>query len=282
MKVLLPQTARGSGPHRGMRGGDELFRLDRLRLVGDSTLHAEEGSHMCVVDVAAESAGDHARTLSVSVAPHAAMTVVSIIPPECPASVRFVQRGVVEAGGKLHWWNATFGGKNVQHELISEVVGDSGESTVDWVFLAQEEQHYDLNMRNVFHVSNGRGNVTMKGVVDDRACAECHGAIVIGEEGHGTNTHLTQHVLMLNASAKVDAVPALEIKTNDVKASHSATVTKISDEDLFYMTSRGIERERARQILVEGFLGELIDRIPAVPVRKEVMEMCGTMFQYVP
>ena len=254
---------------------EERLRLDRLRLGSDVTLHVEEGARVCVLDVFPERKGESTETLSVSVAPHADIVVVSIVPPQYLSTVRIVQRSTVEAGGKIRWWNATFGGQKVQHELISEVVGEGGESTVDWVFLAQEKQHYNLSVRNIFHSSRCRGEVTVKGVASDHAHIECHGAIVIGEGGGGTSTHLTQHVLMLDASAKVDAVPALEIKTNDVKASHSATVTKVSEEDLFYITSRGLQREQARRMYVDGFLGELISRIPAASVRGGVMEILG-------
>lgn len=244
--------------------------VSKLRLADSGTLRAEEGSHLCIVDVATGPAGKHTRTLSVSVAPHAAMTVVSIIPPEFSASVRFVQHGTVEAGGNIHWWNAVFGGVNVRHELISEVTGEGGESAIDWLFLARTKQRYDFRVRNLFHAPHGRGEVTMKGVVCDRAHVGCHGAIVIGEDGDGTSTHLTQHILMLDASAKVDAVPALEITTNDVKASHSATVTKVPADDLFYMGSRGIPREEARHLCVEGFLADLIGRFPVASLRDEL------------
>jgi Fe-S cluster assembly scaffold protein SufB len=73
---------------------------------------------------------------------------------------------------------------------------------------------------------------------------------------------------MLDASAKVDAIPALEIKTNDVKASHSASITKISPETLFYLQSRGIEEAAARSMFVEGFLGELLRNLPADAIGK--------------
>ncbi|OGJ62914.1 hypothetical protein A3H22_02565 [Candidatus Peribacteria bacterium RIFCSPLOWO2_12_FULL_55_15] len=248
-------------------------RVSRLRLVDSNTLRAEEGSHLCIVDVAAGPAGKHTRTLSVSVAPHATLTVVSIIPPEFSASVHFVQHGAVEAGGGIHWWNAVFGGMNVQHELISEVTGEGGESTINWLFLARAEQHYNLHVKNLFHAPHGKGEVAMKGVACGRARVGCHGAIVIGEDGDGTSTHLTQHILMLDASAKVDAVPALEIKTNDVKARHSATVTKVSADDLFYMGSRGISLEEARRLCVEGFLAALIDRLPVASLRDELYTM---------
>lgn len=264
-----------SGVCLDIRGKRPLLRLDRSRLGTDVSLRCEEHARVCIVDVLPQEGGENRYTLSLSAAPHAHVTVVNIIPPRCTSAVHVVQRGRVEAGGSIHWWNATCGGQNVQHDLVSEVVEESGESVVDWVFLARDHQHYDLRIRNVFHSPYGKGEVTMKGIISGCAHVECHGAIVIGEGGGGTNTHLTQHALMLDASAKVDAVPALEITTNDVKASHSATVTKVSEEDLFYMGSRGLPREEARRLYIEGFLQEIIARIPLKTLQEEICKNLG-------
>jgi Fe-S cluster assembly protein SufD len=75
---------------------------------------------------------------------------------------------------------------------------------------------------------------------------------------------------MLDAIAKIDAVPGLEIRTNDVKASHSATVSRVTVEDLFYFQSRGIDPETARQMYVDGFLGSIVDRIESDEVKAVV------------
>lgn len=276
MHILLPHRVKARGVHLDIGSGSGgLLRLDRVRLGSDITLHVPEGIRACVVDVFPQEGRKHTYILSLVVAPRAEVTVVSVIPSYCRSPVCITQRGKVEAGGKIHWWNATCGGQNVQHDLVSEVVGDSGESAVDWVFLARDRQHYDLRVQNVFRAPHGKGEVTVKGVASDHAHAGCHGAIVIGKGGSGTNTHLTQHALMLDASAKVDAVPALEIKTNDVKASHSATVTKVSEEDLFYMGSRGLGRDEARRMYVEGFLKEVIARIPLESLQEEVCKNLG-------
>ncbi|MBI2117791.1 SufD family Fe-S cluster assembly protein, partial [Candidatus Peregrinibacteria bacterium] len=227
-----------------------------------------------VVDTVQGKAEEIVRELTLHVGERSTLLCVSLVHPSS-SHVRYVQRSIVEADGKIHWWNAVCGGSTVHHDLVSEVVGENGESTIDWVFLAQGKQQYDLSVQNIFHSSHGRGEVTVKGVASDHAHVGCHGAIVIGEGGGGTNTHLTQHVLMLDATTKVDAVPALEIKTNDVKASHSATVTKVSEDDLFYMTSRGLLPKEARQLYIDGFLGERIARIPVAPVWKEVIQILG-------
>lgn len=246
------------------------WHVSELRLEENGALRAEEGSHLCIVHMTADSAGGRRKTLSVSVAPHAAMTVVSVVPSDFSASLYLLQHGTVEAGGKIHWWNAVFGGTDVRHELVSEVVGERGESAVDWLFFAHTAQHYDFRIKNLFSASHGRGDVTIKGAACDSARVTCQGRIVIGERGCGTSTHLAQHMLMLDASAKVDVVPALEITTNDVKASHSATVTKVPAENLFYMESRGIPQEEARRLCIEGFLADIIGRLPVASLRDEL------------
>lgn len=277
MNPVLPQKAlmRGVNLKIPRTMCQEPFRLDRLGLGRDVALHIEEGARACVVDVYPERGEEDTETLSVSVAPHAEVIIVSIVPPGFRSKARVVQRSTVATGGKIHWWNATYGGSAVHGNLVSEVMGESGESTVDWIFLARGHQHYDLCVQNIFHASHGKGEVTIKGVAIDRAHVECHGAIVIGVGGGGTSTHLTQHVLMLDASAKVHAIPALEIKTNDVKASHSATVTKVSEEDIFYMGSRGLGQKEARRMYIEGFLGEVVSRIPVKALQKEVLGYLG-------
>lgn len=76
---------------------------------------------------------------------------------------------------------------------------------------------------------------------------------------------------MLDKTAKVDAIPGLEIKTNDVKASHSATVSRVTEEDLFYFAARGIIEKEARRMFVEGFLGEMVGKIGSQTAREEIL-----------
>ncbi|MBI5794477.1 SufD family Fe-S cluster assembly protein [Candidatus Uhrbacteria bacterium] len=172
----------------------------------------------------------------------------------------------------MHWYLATLGGDNVDHVLQSEVVGEGGESGVDWLFFASGKEKMNLSVRNIFSAREGRGEVVMKGIAQDKAHAAANGIIMIGPQGTGTDTYLTQSVLMLDATAKVDYVPALQIKTNDVKASHSASVARVSPEDLFYFASRGIPAAEARRMFVEGFLGEVVQRFPDKNAGKTVMD----------
>lgn len=161
---------------------------------------------------------------------------------------------------------------NVDHDVVSHVTGENSESGIDWMFYGKGSEKQLLNVRNVFNGREGQGEVFMRGIAEDHAYSTCKGLIEIGLQGGGTNTYLTQEVLMLDATSKVDAIPALEIKTNDVKASHSATIARVTEEDLFYFGARGISPYEAQRMFVLGFLGDMTEKIPDEQVRGEVVE----------
>lgn len=187
-----------------------------------------------------------------------------------------VQRSSVAVGGRIHWHCTTLGGKADEHELTSLVNGDNAKSSVDWIFCTKNKERQSVSVRNIFAARNGGGEITLKGVAENKSHAVCNGMIEITEQGGGTNTYLTENVLMLDPTAHTDAIPALEIRTNDVKASHSATISRVTEEDLFYLQSRGIETVTARRMFVEGFLSDLAGRITNIPVRDRV---CTALFQ---
>jgi len=189
------------------------------------------------------------------------------------------QRSSIGANAKLHLQNVSLGTGELHHDLLSDVEGAESESSIDWLFYSKDKEHQKINARNVFHAKNGRGEIVMKGVAEDKAHSVCTGMIDIGLGGGGTDTYLTEEVLMLDKTAKVDAVPGLEIKTNDVKASHSATVSKVTVEDLFYFASRGISESEAREMYVRGFLGGLTERIANEKERTAVLDAIERKYQ---
>jgi Fe-S cluster assembly scaffold protein SufB len=210
-------------------------------------------------------------SIEVTVGREAQCSITTINAIDAEASIVIKQHGTVGEGSTLNWRNVTLGGKSVEHELVSHVKGNESESSVDWMCYAKGTEKQLLNVRNIFDGLNGRGEVLMRGIAEQKGHTVCKGLIDIGLHGGGTNTYLTQEVLMLDASSKVDAVPSLEIKTNDVKASHSATVARVTEEDLFYFGARGIAPHEARRMFVLGFLGDITQRIAQEKVREDVI-----------
>jgi Fe-S cluster assembly protein SufD len=92
----------------------------------------------------------------------------------------------------------------------------------------------------------------------------------VESEAHGTDGYQGSRILTLSDAAKAEAVPGLEILSDDVRCSHGVTIGELDPEELFYLRSRGISVREARKVLAEGFLEEALGRIPETDIRKRV------------
>lgn len=245
-----------------VKAGDSLPSVLELALTGAQSraeVRLERGTNAVIFDTSTSSL----HTVTVTLEPESTLTYVSL---SSSSARRFTS--TVKAGARIHWHCTTTGGAD--HSLVSTCTGENAVSDIDWIFAVRGTERQSVDVRNVFAARNGGGEITLKGVASEQALAVCHGMIEITEEGNGTDTYLTEDVLMLNSTAKVDAIPGLEIRTNDVKASHSATVSRVTAEDLFYFQSRGIDADTARSIFVEGFLLDLTERIVDASIRLRI------------
>jgi len=181
---------------------------------------------------------------------------------------RVRQKGSVESDASLHWQIVTDSASIVDHDVESTVRGVGGEHSITWAFLSSAAHR--LAARMVFAAPNGHGAITMRGVAMGQARVECNGSIVIEENAKGTETKLQEHALLLDATAHVDAVPALEVRTNDVKAGHSASLHRIGPEEIFSFSARGIDVATARSMCIEGFLRSVAQGKDAATMRASI------------
>jgi Fe-S cluster assembly scaffold protein SufB len=145
-------------------------------------------------------------------------------------------------------------------DLSSHLVGEEAESNINLVFYGKSAQKMNLVAGNIFDARSCKGQILAKGVVADKSKVGFIGKIEITLAGGGTDSYLKEEVLMLDETAKIDAIPMLEIKTNDVKAGHGVSISKLTEDKIFYLTSRGIDSETARKLVLEGFLRELYSK----------------------
>jgi Fe-S cluster assembly protein SufD len=99
-----------------------------------------------------------------------------------------------------------------------------------------------------------QATTVLHGVGRDSAQVRFVGRIIIDPDCGGSNSFLTERVLLLSDNAKAETVPDLEILTDDVKCSHAASISRIPEEQIFYLQSRGIDRTAAEDAIVAGFL----------------------------
>src|SRR5262249_35038935 len=99
------------------------------------------------------------------------------------------------------------------------------------------------------------------GILDDSAHGVFHGRIIVHKDAQKTDAKQTNRNLLLSDSAQIDTKPQLEIYADDVKCTHGATIGQLAEEALFYLRSRGIEEQTARELLLGAFAAECLDRM---------------------
>src|SRR3989304_5262475 len=111
------------------------------------------------------------------------------------------------------------------------------------------------------------GKVLSKGVMKDGSKSIFKGMIRIAKDAKNSQSYLGEHSLLLSKEAKSDAIPGLEIETNDVKATHAASVSQIDDEKIFYLMARGLDKDEAKKLIITGFFSPIIERMPSMQIR---------------
>ena len=141
-----------------------------------------------------------------------------------------------------------------KHE-IKLSLNKEGEN-LEWLGIidARESGEYVLNLVISHIAPNTFGRVVIKGVAENGARIAVKGLVKIEKQAQNTDSFLAMKILLLDKKSGATAEPELEIEANRVKASHSASVGKIDDEQLFYLRSRGIEETKAKNIIVNGFI----------------------------
>lgn len=101
---------------------------------------------------------------------------------------------------------------------------------------------------------NTISKVRSRGVVDKQETVKAHATVQVPKGITGCTTHVTQEFLLMDDSAKVDVLPALEIEEQDVSAGHKAAIAPLDEEKLFYLTARGLAESDAKKMIIQGFL----------------------------
>lgn len=130
------------------------------------------------------------------------------------------------------------------------------------LLLGKENQQIKLSVTVTHLAPETTSYVVIKSVLRDQAKVAIDGLVKINKHAKGTNAWLAAHLLLLSERAKGLAIPSLEILENDIKAGHATTVGRISDQEMFYLMSRGLPKDKAKELIVEGFLQSMIDVFP--------------------
>ncbi|MEN2998188.1 MAG: SufD family Fe-S cluster assembly protein [Brevinematia bacterium] len=166
--------------------------------------------------------------------------------------------------------NVLLGAEYHRGEDRISIEGRNVELKYTGIYFVNDSQRYDI-LVNTRHCESEQGaDVIVKGVLDDFAKVYFNGVLKVDEKLGKINSFLGGHALHLSANCKSESIPSLEIDSFDVKAGHSASVTQLDNEKLFYIMSRGLSEDEAKKVIVQGFIDGAIGRISDEEFRKKI------------
>lgn len=141
-----------------------------------------------------------------------------------------------------------------QDKTLEILVDKDSEIDINLVLYAKNEDSYKLNYKIIHKYPRTKSRSSFKVVLDDEASFDFQGLIKVLNGASNSDAYLKVEVLTISENATAHVVPSLEIEENEIKASHGATITKINEDQIFYMMSRGLDRKESKNEIVKGFL----------------------------
>jgi Fe-S cluster assembly protein SufD len=157
------------------------------------------------------------------------------------------------------------------------LVGEGATARLLGLYAESEDQHLDRYTLQDHRAASGTSDLLYKGVLTDRSRSVFSGLIRVSPEARQTAAYQQNRNLLLSRTARADSIPNLEIGCNDIiGCTHGATVGKVDEEQIFYLMCRGLTREDATQLIVEGFVDPLIEEVPIAGLRSTLRQVIST------
>ena len=165
-----------------------------------------------------------------------------------------------------------FGAQLSRHDIAVQMDHEGAECWVDGLYLVSSGQHTDTHSVIDHQKPHCTSHQLYKGILDGKSRAVFNGKIFVRHGAQKTDAMQTNKNLLLSREARVDTKPQLEILADDVKCAHGAAVGQIDEDELFYLQTRGIHGELARNLLTYGFAEEVIGKIKIDSIRSQLDE----------
>jgi Fe-S cluster assembly protein SufD len=180
------------------------------------------------------------------------------------------QRAQVGRDARLDWAALGFGSASGKVRMETKLAGPGSEARVTGGYAGGAGQHLDYDTTQEHAAPNTDSDLAFRGVLAAGATAVWRGMIKVDPGAQQTDAFQESRNLLLSTEAHADAIPGLEILADDVRCTHAAAIAQIDKEQLFYLTSRGLDPAAAKSLIIEGFLEALVERLAKGPVRDEV------------
>jgi Fe-S cluster assembly protein SufB len=191
------------------------------------------------------------------------------------------KRAIVEADGTMEWVSGSMGSKATMLYPASMLNGRGASDNHITIAFAGEGQDIDTGAKVYHNAPETTSTIESKSIAKDGGRTNYRGLVHIAGGATGSSTAVECDALMFDNDSASDTMPYMEIGNSQVDVAHEATVGKIGDEDVFYLQSRGLDADDAKQLIVSGFIEPITDELPieyAVELNRLIeLEMDGSL-----
>jgi len=170
------------------------------------------------------------------------------------------------------------GSRYARTESVSRLVGQGGRSDMLALSVAEGAQEFDQRTLQDHRMPDTASDLLYKNSLNDQARTIFAGLIRVEPGAHHTDAYQKVRNLLLSDDAEANSMPGLEILADEVRCTHGATSGQIDGEELFYMLSRGITPVMAKQLIVHGFLREVVDRLGNEAIAEKLSDLIQAKF----
>ncbi|MFO7276978.1 MAG: Fe-S cluster assembly protein SufD [Pseudomonadota bacterium] len=173
-------------------------------------------------------------------------------------------------GAAYRLYMVSLGAASARSTIQVRLTGELAEVGLHAVCVADRHQVHDTFALVEHAAPRAKTEQTFRGIAGGRARAAFNGKVIVREGAHGTDSRQSLRGLLAGPEAEIDVRPQLEIYTDDVRCSHGATAGKLDDDMLFYLLSRGLERDTAQRLLKWAFLEDVVAKIAVPELRRQI------------
>ncbi|RUR72563.1 Fe-S cluster assembly protein SufD [Chlorogloeopsis fritschii PCC 9212] len=171
----------------------------------------------------------------------------------------------------------SLGAKLSRHNLEILQTGEQTETTLNGLTIIGGNQLADTHSAIALNYPYGTSRQLHKTIVGDRAHAVFNGKVFVPKPAQLTDASQLNRNLLLSSKARIDTKPQLEITADNVKCAHGATVSQLEDDEIFYLQSRCIDEQDARNLLINAFAAEIINQIPVTSLRERLTQTVNSL-----
>jgi Fe-S cluster assembly protein SufB len=191
------------------------------------------------------------------------------------------QRAKVYANGTMEWVDANLGSKTTMKYPACFLMEPGANGEVLSVAFAGPGQHQDAGAKMFHFAPNTSSKITSKSISRGNGRSSYRGLLKVMPPAEGSKSNVVCDALLLDPESRSDTYPTIEVNAQDVSLGHEATVSKVGEDQLFYLMSRGLSQEEATSMVVSGFIEPLVKELPmeyAVEMNRLIqMQMIGSV-----